>query len=65
MQRALLSSPELAGGLPAVSNAQGIQPLSQSILSRDEKLKELKRLNDSGLISESIYLERQKAILDK
>jgi hypothetical protein len=65
MQRALLSTPELAGGLPAVSNAQGIQPLSQSILSRDEKLKELKRLNDSGLIIESIYLDRQKAILDK
>ena len=31
--------------------------------SREEKLKELKRLNDAGLISNEVYLERQKAIL--
>ncbi len=31
--------------------------------SREERLKELKHLNDSGLISKEIYLERQKEIL--
>lgn len=31
--------------------------------SREEKLKDLKRLSDSGLISNDVYLERQKAII--
>ena len=32
--------------------------------SREEQLKELKRLSDSGLITNDVYLERQKAILN-
>ncbi|MBZ0104618.1 MAG: hypothetical protein K8H84_03215 [Sulfuricella denitrificans] len=31
--------------------------------SKEEKLKELKRLNDAGLISAEVYLTQQKAIL--
>ena len=31
--------------------------------TKEEKLKELKRLNDAGLISKEIYLERQNEIL--
>ena len=33
--------------------------------SIEEKLKELKRLSDDGLITKEVYLERQKAILEK
>jgi len=31
----------------------------------EEKLRELKRLNDAGLISKEVYLEQQKSILSK
>ena len=31
----------------------------------EEKLKELKQLNDAGLISKEVYLEQQKTILNK
>jgi hypothetical protein len=31
----------------------------------EEKLKELKRLHDTGLISDDVYLERQRAILGR
>ena len=31
----------------------------------EEKLKELKRLNDAGLITKEVYLEQQKAVLEK
>lgn len=34
-----------------------------AIQTQEEKLKELKRLNDAGLISNEVYLERQKAVL--
>ena len=33
--------------------------------SNEERLKELKRLNDAGLISKDVYLDRQNAILSK
>jgi hypothetical protein len=33
--------------------------------SREEKLKELKRLSNAGLITNDVYLERQKEILEK
>lgn len=36
-----------------------------SAQSTEEKLKELKSLSDNGLITKEVYLERQKAILDK
>ena len=32
-------------------------------ISNDDQLKELKRLNDQGLISKEVYLERQRAVL--
>ena len=38
------------------------QPATQTT---EEKLRELKRLNDAGLISREVYLEQQKAILSK
>ena len=31
----------------------------------EEKLKELKRLNDAGLITKEVYLEQQKTVLEK
>lgn len=34
-------------------------------LTNEEKLTELKRLNDAGLITRDVYMERQKAILEK
>ena len=40
---------------------QGINPTQAS----EEKLKELKRLNDAGLISKDVYLEQQQSILEK
>jgi hypothetical protein len=33
--------------------------------STEEKLKELKRLNDAGLVTQEVYLQRQKEILEK
>jgi hypothetical protein len=38
--------------------------LASNAPTLDEKLKELKRLNDSGLISQDIYLERQRKLLE-
>lgn len=38
---------------------------SAAVKTDEEKLKELKRLNDAGLISKEVYLEQQKAILSK
>lgn len=35
------------------------------VKTNEEKLKELKRLSDAGLISKEVYLEQQKAILSK
>lgn len=40
-------------------------PAAGSTLSSEEKLKELKRLNDAGLITKEVYLEQQKAVLQK
>lgn len=39
------------------------QPANTQVKSSEEKLKELKRLFDAGLISPEVYSERQKAIL--
>ena len=52
-------SPE--GGASASAVIQ-VQPAVQTT---EEKLKELKRLNDAGLISKEVYLEQQRAILSK
>lgn len=43
-------------------NASGSPVPTQS---NEEKLKELKRLSDAGLISKDVYLDRQNAILGK
>jgi len=40
-------------------------PTAKADQTNEEKLKELKRLNDSGLITKEVYLEQQKAILEK
>jgi hypothetical protein len=36
-----------------------------SATSTEQQLKDLKKLHDEGLISDEVYLQRQKAILDK
>jgi hypothetical protein len=38
--------------------------LASNMLTLDEKLKELKRLRDTNLITEDIYLERQRKLLE-
>jgi len=40
-------------------------PKTNVTLTSEEQLTELKRLNDAGLITKDVYLERQKAILEK
>jgi outer membrane murein-binding lipoprotein Lpp len=43
-----------------------VSPLNTKLTQTGEdQLKELKRLNDAGLITKDVYLERQKAILEK
>lgn len=43
---------------------EGVAMAPNASQSREAKLTELKRLKDSGLISEDVYQERQKAILN-
>lgn len=51
---------------PAASTSTFVQAAQVTTAStpNDDKLKELKRLNDQGLISKEIYLERQRAVLE-
>lgn len=44
--------------------APAIAPSVVDSATREEKLKELKRLNDAGLISQEVFLERQRKILE-
>lgn len=44
--------------------APAIAPSVADSATREEKLKELKRLNDAGLISQEVFLERQRKILE-
>lgn len=44
---------------------QASQPSSTSAQSREARLRELKDLFDRGLLSEKVYLDEQKSILDK
>lgn len=44
--------------------APAIAPSVAGSATREEKLKELKRLNDAGLISQEVFLERQRKILE-
>jgi hypothetical protein len=48
---------------PSANAASSIQ-LASNTPTLDEKLKELKRLSDSGLISQDVYLERQRKLLE-
>ena len=54
--------PQSSEGGGSGSASIQIQPAVQTT---EEKLKELKRLNDAGLISKEVYLEQQRAILSK
>jgi len=54
--------PQSSEGGGSGSASIQIQPAVQPT---EEKLKELKRLNDAGLISKEVYLEQQRAILSK
>ena len=56
------SQPPIA--IPQAVTPTRIQPFV-AVQSTEDKLKELKRLNDAGLISKEVYLEQQKAILSK
>ena len=44
--------------------AQADAPVLTALAPREEKLRELKKLNDAGLISQEIFLERQRKILE-
>lgn len=62
MQTALLNSPDLKAKSTGSSVDANISvPLSPK--SKEERLRDLKRFFDNGLITNEIYLERQKAIL--
>lgn len=51
-----------------LANDQSAFPLSPTVPSREltveDKLRELKRLSDAGLIGQDVYLERQRLLLD-
>ena len=44
--------------------AQASTPASTTTMSKEDQLKELKRLSDAGLISKEVFLERQRKILE-
>lgn len=62
MQTALLNSPALTATNTTSSIDTNISVLVPQ-KSKEERLRDLKRFFDSGLITNEIYLERQKAIL--
>jgi drug/metabolite transporter (DMT)-like permease len=49
---------------PESASDVGTTKLASNKPTLDEKLQELKRLNDSGLISQEVYLERQRKLLE-
>jgi hypothetical protein len=59
-------TPDQSAQVPATTPANTAPPaqLVSNAPTQEEKLKELKRLNDSGLISQDVYLERQRKLLE-
>ena len=59
-------TPDQSAQVPAATPANTAPPaqLVSNAPTQEEKLKELKRLNDSGLISQDVYLERQRKLLE-
>jgi hypothetical protein len=63
-------TPQESNAPPAAapSNSAAIAPTvataSTAPESKEEQLRKLKRLNDAGLISQEVFLERQRKILD-
>ena len=59
-------SEQPATAVPArmIAPDQTGNPASTLSASKEEKLRELKRLNDAGLISNEVFLERQRKILE-
>jgi len=53
------------GRCPDKSESTGAPAGVATKQSTEDKLKELKRLHDAGLISNDVYLERQRAILGR
>lgn len=49
---------------PAALPVQVATPARAVSASQEDKLRELKRLSDAGLISEAVFLERQRKILE-
>jgi len=47
------------------ASGSAVTQMQPAVQTTEEKLKELKRLNDAGLISKEVYLEQQRAILSK
>lgn len=53
-----------SSNVQAVLSAQPIAPASATVRTKDERLIELKRFYDSGLITHDAYLDQQRKILD-
>lgn len=58
----LNANPPAAAAAPSQSLAPAPSPVAD--VSLDDRLKELRRLHDSGLITRDVYLERQHLLLD-
>lgn len=61
-----LSGSAAVAAAPAAATSTFVPAAQVTAVStpNDDKLKELKRLNDQGLISKEMYLERQRAVLE-
>lgn len=54
-----------AGFIPTATKPEkAVIPTKQGMATLEERLRELKKLSDAGLISNEVYLDRQKKILD-
>lgn len=58
------SASAMAGTSTSMETVALVTQPSTLASTSDEKLRELKRLNDQGLISNEVYLERQRAALE-
>jgi hypothetical protein len=59
----IIAQHECAGSLHACATACPAKGAVGTPQTTEEKLKDLKRLHDAGLISDDVYSERQQAIL--
>lgn len=57
-------APQSGGNAQAIVSPQPIAPENATTRTKDERLIELKRLYDSGLITQDVYLDQQRKILN-